>query len=122
MFATDVVKYRFGGSGASVGHVIKPLADSLFRIRTRGDVEQPLAGFGVLHNGRSLPLHSKRHGTLGFLQLLHKVARTAAEGRPTNRGICFSLKANSNLYNLVSTLFSLKTCQVILSLNFLGHT
>ena len=38
MFATDVVKYFFSGAGAPVGHVIKPLADSLFRIRTRGDV------------------------------------------------------------------------------------
>jgi hypothetical protein len=54
MFATDVVKDLFGGSGASVGHVVKPLTDSFFRIRARRDVEQAL-----LHNGRSFPLHRK---------------------------------------------------------------
>ena len=36
MFATDVVKYLFARPGASVGHIIKPLADSLFRIRAGG--------------------------------------------------------------------------------------
>src|SRR3981189_887493 len=81
MFATDAVKYFFGGAGAPVGHVIKPLADSLFRIRAGGDVEQALVSFGVLHDGGSLPLDGEHHGALAFLQLLHEVAGTAAEGR-----------------------------------------
>jgi hypothetical protein len=79
--ATDVVKYFFGGAGAPVGHVIKPLADSLFRIRTGGDVEQALVGFGVLHDGGSPPLDVEHHRALAFLQLLDEVAGTAAEGR-----------------------------------------
>src|SRR5580698_2905850 len=81
MFATDVAKYRFGGSGASVGHVIEPLADSLFRIGTRGDVEQALVGFGVLHDGRGLSFDGEHHGTLALLQLLHEVAGTTAKSR-----------------------------------------
>src|SRR5258708_32523823 len=80
MFATDVVKDFFGGPGASVGHVIEPLADSFFRIRTGGDVEQALVRLGILHDGRSLSLYSEYHGALAFLQLLHEVAGTAPEG------------------------------------------
>src|SRR5580698_7553907 len=81
MFATEVIKYFFGGSGASVGNVIKPLADSLFRIRASGDIEQTLVGFGVLHDGSSFPFYGEHHGALAFLQLLHEVARTTAESR-----------------------------------------
>src|SRR6267378_1655539 len=81
MFATDVVKDLFGGPGASVGHVIEPLADPFFRIRAGGDVEQALVRLGILHDGRSLSLYSEHHGALAFLQLLHEVAGTAPEGR-----------------------------------------
>src|ERR1700730_5639076 len=81
MFATDVVKYLFGGPSASVGHIIKSLADSLFRIRAGGDVQQALVGFGVLHDSCCLPLYSEHHGALALFQLLHEVAGTAAEGR-----------------------------------------
>jgi hypothetical protein len=81
MFATDIVKYLFGGTGAAVGHVIKSLADSFFRIRAGGDIEQALIGFGVLHDGRSLPLHRKHHGPLAFFQLLHEIAGAPAESR-----------------------------------------
>ena len=66
MFATDVVKYLFGRSGASVGHIIEPLADSLFRIRAGGDVEQALVGFGVMHEGGSLPIDSEHCGAFAF--------------------------------------------------------
>jgi len=81
MFASDIVKNLFGGSGASVNHVIKTLADSFLQIRAGGDVQQALVGFGILHDRRCLPLHPKHHGTLTFLQLSHEVAGTAAEGR-----------------------------------------
>src|ERR1700730_18762928 len=81
MFATNVVKYLFGGSGASVGNVIKPLSDSPFRIRASGDIEQTLIGFGVLYDGSSFPFHGEHYRALAFLQLLHEVARTTAESR-----------------------------------------
>src|SRR5882762_3429060 len=49
-----------------VGHVIESLADSLFRIRASGDVEQALVRFGVLHDGRSLPLDGEHYRALAF--------------------------------------------------------
>jgi hypothetical protein len=72
MFATDVVKYLFGAPGTSVGHVIEPLADSLFQICAGGDIEQTLVGFGVLHDGRRLPLHGEHHRGLLFFSCLMK--------------------------------------------------
>src|SRR5580658_5504921 len=81
MFATYVVKYFFGGSSASVSHVVESLADSFLRICAGGNIEQALVGFSVLHDGRGLPLHGEHHGALAFLQLLHEVAGSAAEGR-----------------------------------------
>jgi hypothetical protein len=61
-------------AGAAVRNIVQTLADEFFRICAGGNVEQPLVGFGILHDGGRLPLHSEHHGPLGLLELFHKVA------------------------------------------------
>jgi hypothetical protein len=47
----------------------------------RGYIQQLLIGFGVLHNGRGLPLDGQYDGTLAFLELLQELTRAAAKRR-----------------------------------------
>jgi hypothetical protein len=81
MFAANLVKYLSRRASASVGYVIKPLADAFLCIGAGGDVKQALIGFGILHDGGRLPLYRKHHGALALLKLFHEVAGPAAEGR-----------------------------------------
>src|ERR1700674_1490939 len=59
---------------------LQALADSLEDVRAGGNVEQPLVGLGVLHNGRGFTLNRQDDGALALLELFHKVAGAAAEG------------------------------------------
>src|SRR5260370_23967064 len=50
------------GPSLSFFRLVQALADAFLRISVGGNVEQALIGFGVLHDGRRLPLHRKHHG------------------------------------------------------------
>src|SRR5258707_6669072 len=63
----------------SLFRVLQALTYALPYIGTGGNVEEALISFGVLHDGRRLPLHRKHHGALGSLELFHEVAGPAAE-------------------------------------------
>jgi hypothetical protein len=80
MFAANLVKCLFPGSGSSAGYIVKTLPDAFFRVSTSGNVEQPLIRFGVLHNCCGLSLHSDHNWTFGFFELLKKITRPAPEG------------------------------------------
>jgi hypothetical protein len=64
-------------AGAAIRYVIKPLADAFLSIGARGDVEQALIGFRILHDGGGLSVNREHYGAFGFLKLFHEVA-----GRP----------------------------------------
>jgi len=55
-----------GGPKLSFSHILQTLTDPLFRINARGNVEQALIGFSILHDGRRLPLHGKVHRPLAL--------------------------------------------------------
>ena len=59
--------------------VLQALTNTLLGIGARGDIEQALVGLSILYDSRRLPLHGQHHGALGFLELLHEVAGSAAE-------------------------------------------
>jgi hypothetical protein len=77
MLAANLVEDLPRRASASMGYVIKPLADALVCVGTGRNVEQALIGLGVLHDGGRLPLHRKHHGTLALLELFHEVAGTS---------------------------------------------
>ena len=64
MFAANFVKYLSRRARASVCYVIKPLTDAFLGIGAGSNVEQPLIGFGVLHNCRGFSLHGEHYGAL----------------------------------------------------------
>jgi hypothetical protein len=66
MFAANLVEYFRRRTGASVGHILKSLADTFSCIGASRNVEQSLISFGVLDNGRRLPFHRQYHGALLF--------------------------------------------------------
>jgi hypothetical protein len=74
MFAADVVEYLSRRASASVGYVIKALADAFRCVGTGRNVEQALISLGVLHDSRCLTLHREYYGALALLELLHEVA------------------------------------------------
>jgi len=69
------------GASASIFYIGETLADSLLRAPSRGDIQQSLIGFRVLHDGSRLTLHCENDGPLAALDLLHEIAGAAAEGR-----------------------------------------
>jgi hypothetical protein len=64
MFTANFVKCLFRRARASVRYVIKSLTDAFLGIGAGSNVEQPLIGFGVLHDCRCLPLHGEHYGAL----------------------------------------------------------
>jgi hypothetical protein len=79
MFAANFVKYLSRRASASVGYVIKALADTFLCVGAGRRVEQVLIGLGVLHDSRCLTLHRKRHGALTLLEeLFHEGAGTSS--------------------------------------------
>ncbi len=43
-------------------HVIETLTDAFLGTRARGNIEEPLIRFGILHYGRSLSFHHRALG------------------------------------------------------------
>ena len=53
-------------------YVVEPLANTFPSIGARGDVEQALIGFGVLHDGCSFAVNRSTTGRLVFLSCFMK--------------------------------------------------
>ena len=68
MFAANLVEYFLRRTGASVGHILKSLADTFSCIGASRNVEQSLISFGVLDNG----FHRQYHGALLFFSCFMK--------------------------------------------------
>src|ERR1700726_4889966 len=81
MLGFELVEKFLCRPNLSFFHVLEALADAFFCVDAGGNVEQALIGFSILHDGSCFPLHRKHHRALAFLELLHKVAGTAAERR-----------------------------------------
>jgi len=58
-------------------YVVEPLANTFLSIGARGNVEQTLIGFGVLHDRCSFAVNREHYRAFGLLELFHEVA-----GRP----------------------------------------
>jgi hypothetical protein len=61
--------------------VLQPLPDAFLGAGERSRVEQALICSGILHNRRSLSVHSKHNRPLAFSQQLHKIAGTPPKSR-----------------------------------------
>src|SRR5438270_12211056 len=61
--------------------VFEALPDALKRISLRGDVEQALIGFGILHDRFRLSIDCKNQRFLRSLEVLHELPRIAPECR-----------------------------------------
>jgi hypothetical protein len=62
-------------------NVVQTLTDPLLRIGPRGNVQQTLVPFSILHNGSCLSIYSQHHGALGPLQALHEVTGCPSKRR-----------------------------------------
>ena len=60
------------GPGSSVGDVVLALPERLINVGPRGDVEQPLIRFGILHYRFGLTIDGQNDRTLALFQLLEK--------------------------------------------------
>ena len=61
--------------------LLQALADAFSSIGAGSDIEQALIGSRILHDGFSLAFDGEHDGLLALLELLHKIARAAAESR-----------------------------------------
>jgi len=50
------------------------------RVSAGGDVEEPLIGFGILHDRGGLAFHREHDGAFALLKLFDEVAGPAAKG------------------------------------------
>jgi hypothetical protein len=75
MFSANLVKHLFCGAVTTAGYIVQTLTNAFLGVGAGGDVEQPLIGLGILHNGGCLPLNCEHDGAFTLLQLLQKLAR-----------------------------------------------
>src|SRR5271157_4491231 len=62
----ELVEKFPGRPDFSLSRILQALTDAFLCIGPGGDIEQSLIGFGVLDDGRRLPLHGEHHGALVF--------------------------------------------------------
>src|ERR1700687_1354892 len=79
MLATELLKYFFRRSSTSVSYIIQPLTNGFVIVGAGGNIQQPLVGCRILHDGLRLAVDRKHDGTLALFKLLHEVAGFAAE-------------------------------------------
>jgi hypothetical protein len=60
-------------------YIFKSLTDSLRGIGLRGDIEEALISFGILHDRFRLAIDSKNQRSFGLLEMLHELPRIAPE-------------------------------------------
>ncbi|HLI81761.1 MAG TPA: hypothetical protein VKV03_17360 [Candidatus Binataceae bacterium] len=66
--------------GSAVGDVVGALPESLIDIGARGNVEQSLIRFRVLHYRLGFTIDGENHGPFALFKLLEKFAGLASEG------------------------------------------
>jgi hypothetical protein len=81
MVAAEHLQCFTGRTHTTLLYVFDALPDSLKGIGLRGDVEQALIGFGILHDCFRLSIDCKNQWFLRSLEVLHELARIAAERR-----------------------------------------
>jgi hypothetical protein len=74
-------------------YIFDALPDSLKGIGLRGDVEQALIGFRILHDRFRLSIDCKNQRFLRFLEVLHELPWIAAERRH-RLNVFFDVKHN----------------------------
>src|SRR5690349_18044409 len=75
------IGYEFANrSPFSSAGLFQPLPDPFFGVRAGRDVQKALLGFGILYNSGCLSLHCQDKRALALPQMLHEIARAAAEG------------------------------------------
>src|SRR5256886_8075380 len=83
--------------------VFEALPDALKRIGLRGDVKQPLIGFGILHDRFRLPIDRKNQRFLRLLEVLHELPWIAAEcGHRLN--VSFNVKHSDLALTMIAPL------------------
>src|ERR1700722_15561889 len=70
----------FGVPALPVPGLFQALADAFASVGAGGDIEQALIGLGILHDSRGPAFDREHHRPLALFELLHKIARTPAEG------------------------------------------
>lgn len=85
MLGLELSKELANGSSFSATRFFESLTDALHRIGAGGDVKKVLVRLCILYNGGGWPSHCQHHWALALAQMLHYVARAAAErGERTN--------------------------------------
>src|SRR5579859_4513855 len=62
-------------------HVVQALTDAFPGVRLRGDIEQALIGFGILHDRFGFSIDGENERFFGLFEMLHELRRIAAECR-----------------------------------------
>jgi hypothetical protein len=70
-----------GRPGSTVLDIFESLADALFGVRARGNIEKTLVCLRILHNGGGPSLNGEHDGPFAFLKLPHKITGTSPETR-----------------------------------------
>src|SRR6266436_5813980 len=81
MVAPEHLQCLTGGTHTTFLYVFEALPDALKCIGLRGNVEQVLIGFGILHDRFRLSIDCKNQRFLRFLEVLHELPRIAPECR-----------------------------------------
>src|SRR5271157_848718 len=66
MLVFELVEKNPCRSDFSFFHILQALAYAFPYIGLGGNIEQSLIGFGVLYDGRCLPLYGQHHGAFAF--------------------------------------------------------
>jgi len=77
MAAAELGEYLFGWPSPAMSDIVQTLPDCFVNVGSRGDIEQPLILFRVLHDSLSLAVHGQHDGPLALFDLLEKFARIA---------------------------------------------
>jgi hypothetical protein len=93
MVAAEHLQCFAGGTHTTLLCVFDALADTLKCIGLRGDVEQALIGFGILHDRFCLSIDGKNQRFLRFLEMFHEFPTIAAERRH-RLNVFFDVKHN----------------------------
>jgi hypothetical protein len=67
------------GTHTALLHVFQALADAFLFVCLRGDIEQSLIGFGILHDDFGLSVDGKDERFFRLFEMLRELRRIAAE-------------------------------------------
>src|SRR6266480_2841574 len=93
MVAAEHLQSFTRGTHTTLLYVFEALPDSLKSIGLRGDVEQALIGFGILHDRFRLSIDCKNQRLLRLFEMLHELPGIAPECRH-RLNVFFDVKHN----------------------------